>query len=80
MASSRNHTALAYAPQENTLHQSVSPALARAFDGFFGPPARELRNQPAASAPRQSADTLPPYQPRDGQAQLPVYSVVGRNY
>ncbi|KAG9080642.1 hypothetical protein FS749_007953 [Ceratobasidium sp. UAMH 11750] len=75
-----NHTALAFAPQENALHQSVSPNLARAFDGFFGPPARELRDQPAASAPRPSVDTLPPYQPRDGQAHLPVYTVLGRNY
>ncbi|CAE6378469.1 unnamed protein product [Rhizoctonia solani] len=121
----RNHTALAYASHQDKLHPSVSPALARAFDGFFGPPARELRAQdspvptpPArknhtalAPAPcpgvspemnrafdgffgpparekatalvsgtskRRSVDTLPPYEPREVQSPLPVYSVLGK--
>ncbi|QRV83341.1 hypothetical protein RhiJN_11357 [Ceratobasidium sp. AG-Ba] len=69
---------MAYAPQDRSLHPSVSPSLARAFDGFFGPPARELRGQSGASVPRQSVDTLPTYEPREGQAALPVYSVLGR--
>ncbi|CAE6538195.1 unnamed protein product [Rhizoctonia solani] len=48
----RNHTALACNPQEGKLHPSVPSALARAFDGFFGPPARELRTStPPVSTP-----------------------------
>ncbi|KAB5592238.1 hypothetical protein CTheo_4335 [Ceratobasidium theobromae] len=51
----RNHTALA--PQETKLHPSVSPALARAFDGFFGPPARELKS---TSSKRKNHTALAP--------------------
>ncbi|CAE6377884.1 unnamed protein product [Rhizoctonia solani] len=54
----RNHTALAYSPQADKLHPSVSPALARAFDGFFGPPARELRSSnPSVSPPTRKNHT-----------------------
>ncbi|CAE7188063.1 unnamed protein product [Rhizoctonia solani] len=53
----RNHTALAYNPQEDKLHPSVSPTLARAFDGFFGPPARELRSSPSSSPPTRRNHT-----------------------
>ncbi|CAE6437853.1 hypothetical protein ACGC1H_006553 [Rhizoctonia solani] len=58
----RNHTALAYNPQADKLHPSVSPALARAFDGFFGPPAREPRTStPSASPPtRRNHSALAP--------------------
>ncbi|ELU37896.1 hypothetical protein AG1IA_08074 [Rhizoctonia solani AG-1 IA] len=116
----RNHTTLAHTSQDK-LHPSVTPALARAFDGFFGPPARELRTPslPAPTPPvrknhtalapapcpgvspemkrafdgffgppareevscvpkRRSVDTLPPYEPREVQSPLPVYSVLGK--
>ncbi|CAE6475337.1 unnamed protein product [Rhizoctonia solani] len=55
----RNHTALAYNPRDDKLHSSVSPALARAFDGFFGPPARELRatSSPAPTTPTRRNHT-----------------------
>ncbi|KAJ1301418.1 hypothetical protein OPQ81_008678 [Rhizoctonia solani] len=55
----RNHTALALNSQEDKLHHSVSPALARAFDGFFGPPARELRtsSRPVSTPPSRKNHT-----------------------
>lgn len=55
----RNHTALAYTSHQDNLHPSVSPALARAFDGFFGPPARELRTEasPAPTSPARKNHT-----------------------
>ncbi|CAE6438365.1 unnamed protein product [Rhizoctonia solani] len=55
--SRRNHTALAYNPQADKLHPSVSPALARAFDGFFGPPARELCPSTATPPPSRRNHT-----------------------
>ncbi|KAF8601721.1 hypothetical protein BDV93DRAFT_524484 [Ceratobasidium sp. AG-I] len=67
---SRNHTALAYQSQERALHSSVSPPLARAFDGFFGPPAREQGSAPTSP---DRTSVVP------SQAQLPSYSVFGRN-
>jgi hypothetical protein len=73
--SSRNQTALAYAPQDGKLHPSVSPQLARAFDGFFGPPARELHQGPGAD--RRSAEH-PSCRPDGSQASLPAYTVLGR--
>lgn len=73
---SRNHTALAYQPKEGSLHPSVSPELARAFDGFFGPPAREQGSAPT-SPDRTSVDASLEYRPRDSQVKLPTYSVFG---
>ncbi|KAF8593112.1 hypothetical protein BDV93DRAFT_566908 [Ceratobasidium sp. AG-I] len=67
---SRNHTALAHQSQERALHPSVSPALARAFDGFFGPPAREQTSPTSPTSPDRSS-VIP------SQAQLPSYSVFG---
>ncbi|KAG8731635.1 hypothetical protein FRC11_003180, partial [Ceratobasidium sp. 423] len=54
----RNHTALAYNHQDK-LHPSVPSALARAFDGFFDPPARELRamTPPVATPPPRKNHT-----------------------
>ncbi|KAF8603926.1 hypothetical protein BDV93DRAFT_606302 [Ceratobasidium sp. AG-I] len=60
---SRNHTALAYQPQEGVLHSSISPSLARAFDGFFGPPARELKKAsppPSGRSSRKNHTALAP--------------------
>ncbi|KAJ1303791.1 hypothetical protein OPQ81_008214 [Rhizoctonia solani] len=73
--STRNHTGLAHPTQDGQLHPSVSPELARAFDGFFGPPARELR-QNAALAQDRRART--PCEAANSQASLPAYSVLGR--
>ena len=77
LAMSRNHTALAYQPQDRALHSSVSPPLARAFDGFFGPPAREQASAPT-SPDGLSAAGSSEYR-RESQAQLPSYSVFGRS-
>ena len=73
--SSRSQTALARPTHDGKLHPSVSPELARAFDGFFGPPARELR-QNAGAAQDNRAHT--PCEAAESRSSLPVYSVVGR--
>ncbi|CAE6392787.1 unnamed protein product [Rhizoctonia solani] len=74
--SSRNHTALSHPTHDGKLHPSVTPQLARAFDGFFGPPARELRQNAAVSQDRRGART--PCESTESQASLPVYTVLGR--
>ncbi|KAB5589008.1 hypothetical protein CTheo_7558 [Ceratobasidium theobromae] len=59
--------------QDSKLHPSVSPQLARAFDGFFGPPAREL-NKGGSGPERRSVV----FDQTDSHGSLPVYSVLGR--
>ncbi|KDN39050.1 hypothetical protein RSAG8_09086, partial [Rhizoctonia solani AG-8 WAC10335] len=70
-----NHTALAQPTQDGQLHASVSPELARAFDGFFGPPSRELRQNAAVT---QDGRARTPCEPKGSQASLPSYTVLGR--